>query len=254
MGGHERGGPRQAQARRGCGGGGARAMGVAGVGGGGWPGCCLQQADVQPVAPGGLSRTSTRQPTHPPALPSRLPRTSEEKKLKLRSPNFVVSDCRLSVRNIPPSWTEKQLRQAFVDAVRRGGGAVLGMLASWRGLEGVPAIPALPRPAPPCPALPCPAISSIPTSHQPASLPPAFAAPAQVKQRASKARPVVRQAKILVDEERPGPDGAPRSKGIGFVEFSEHEHALCALRQLNNNPKAFSKASSRARAGGRCRG
>ena len=62
-----------------------------------------------------------------------------------------------------------------------------------------------------------------------------------MKERASKAVPVVRQAKILLDAERPGPDGVPRSKGIGFVEFAEHEHALCALRQLNNNPKAFAK-------------
>lgn len=63
----------------------------------------------------------------------------------------------------------------------------------------------------------------------------------QVKERASKAQPVVKQAKILVDEARPGADGAPRSKGIGFIEFTEHEHALCALRQLNNNPDAFHK-------------
>lgn len=63
----------------------------------------------------------------------------------------------------------------------------------------------------------------------------------QVRERAKKAQPVVRQAKILLDEERAGPDGVPRSKGIGFVEFGEHEHALCALRQLNNNPDAFSK-------------
>ncbi|PRW57348.1 RNA-binding 28 isoform A [Chlorella sorokiniana] len=105
-------------------------------------------------------------------------RAAEEKKLKLRSPNFVVSDMRLSVRNIPTSWTEKQLKAAFIQAV---------------------------------------------------------------KQRASKAQPVVKQVKILMDEERTGADGTPRSKGIGFVEFTEHEHALCALRQLNNNPATFSK-------------
>lgn len=38
-------------------------------------------------------------------------------KLKLKSPNFTVSDMRLSVRNIPASWTEKQLKQAFITAV-----------------------------------------------------------------------------------------------------------------------------------------
>ena len=68
-----------------------------------------------------------------------------------------------------------------------------------------------------------------------------------MKERATKSQPVVKQAKILLDEERPGPDGAPRSKGIGFVEFTEHEHALCALRQLNNNPTAFSKVGAGSR-------
>lgn len=28
-------------------------------------------------------------------------------------------------------------------------------------------------------------------------------------------------------------------KGLFFVEFSKHEHALCALRQVNNNPEYF---------------
>ncbi len=41
----------------------------------------------------------------------------EEKKLKLKSPNFVVSETRLSVRNIPLLWTEKQLKQAAMAAV-----------------------------------------------------------------------------------------------------------------------------------------
>lgn len=61
-----------------------------------------------------------------------------------------------------------------------------------------------------------------------------------MKERASKAQPRVRQVKILL-EEGAGEGGAPRSKGIGFVEFEDHEHALCALRQLNNNPKPFGK-------------
>ena len=64
---------------------------------------------------------------------------------------------------------------------------------------------------------------------------------------------MVRQAKVLLEEERMGPDGAPRSKGIGFIEFAEHEHALCALRQLNNNPTTFTKARGSAGAGGGAR-
>ena len=31
-----------------------------------------------------------------------------------------------------------------------------------------------------------------------------------------------------------------KSKGFGFVEFTEHNHALKALRHLNNNPNIFS--------------
>jgi RNA recognition motif-containing protein len=30
--------------------------------------------------------------------------------------------------------------------------------------------------------------------------------------------------------------GEAKSRGVGFVEFDEHEHALACLRQLNNNP------------------
>jgi nucleolar protein 4 len=43
------------------------------------------------------------------------------------------------------------------------------------------------------------------------------------------------------DKERKGEDGNLRSKGMGFVEFTEHAHAIAALRELNNNPSVFSK-------------
>jgi RNA recognition motif-containing protein len=36
---------------------------------------------------------------------------------------------------------------------------------------------------------------------------------------------------------RVNPDGTLKSKGFGFVEFTEHIHALAALRKLNNNPE-----------------
>ena len=38
------------------------------------------------------------------------------------------------------------------------------------------------------------------------------------------------------------PARGPKTRGRGFVEFTEHEHALCALRQLNNNPQPFGEA------------
>jgi nucleolar protein 4 len=33
----------------------------------------------------------------------------------------------------------------------------------------------------------------------------------------------------------------PLSKGLGFIEFEKHEHAIVALRQMNNNPAVFTK-------------
>ena len=63
----------------------------------------------------------------------------------------------------------------------------------------------------------------------------------QVKERASKAEPSVKQVKILKDADKAGEAKAKSAKGKGFafVELTDHEHALCALRQLNNNPVPF---------------
>ncbi|OUS43221.1 hypothetical protein BE221DRAFT_194621 [Ostreococcus tauri] len=63
-----------------------------------------------------------------------------------------------------------------------------------------------------------------------------------VQKRATHAAPKVMHAKLLYDSERMDENGKPKNKGIGFVEFSEHEHALTALRALNNNPDAFTRA------------
>lgn len=48
------------------------------------------------------------------------------------------------------------------------------------------------------------------------------------------------QVKVLRDPTRLDAEGKPSSRGLAFAEFSDHEHALCALRQLNNNPTTFS--------------
>ncbi len=45
-------------------------------------------------------------------------RSAEEKKTKLKSPNFVISPTRLSFRNVPFSMTEAQLRALAVRAVK----------------------------------------------------------------------------------------------------------------------------------------
>ncbi len=62
---------------------------------------------------------------------------------------------------------------------------------------------------------------------------------AQVRERADKARPVVKQVKVLRNADKVDAAGKQASKGLAFVEFGDHEHALCALRQLNNNPAPF---------------
>ncbi|KAG6622414.1 GPI mannosyltransferase 3 [Phytophthora cinnamomi] len=63
----------------------------------------------------------------------------------------------------------------------------------------------------------------------------------------SKGNPTVkvRMAKVVRDMESAKAGKEPRSRGYGFVEFSEHLHALAALRILNNNPKYTSYAAGR---------
>ena len=48
---------------------------------------------------------------------------------------------------------------------------------------------------------------------------------------------------VLRDKQRRDAKGRPRSRGVAFVEFSEHIHALACLRVMNNNPK-FAKLSN----------
>ncbi|KAG2787720.1 hypothetical protein PC129_g7621 [Phytophthora cactorum] len=60
----------------------------------------------------------------------------------------------------------------------------------------------------------------------------------------------VRMAKVVRDMESVKAGKDPRSRGYGFVEFSEHLHALAALRILNNNPKYTSYAAGRVPASG----
>ncbi|KAL2477969.1 RNA-binding (RRM/RBD/RNP motif) family protein [Forsythia ovata] len=59
-----------------------------------------------------------------------------------------------------------------------------------------------------------------------------------VTSRATKQKPTIRQLKLLKDKK--GKEGEKsRPRGVAFVEFTEHQHALVALRVLNNNPDTF---------------
>jgi len=62
-----------------------------------------------------------------------------------------------------------------------------------------------------------------------------------VKERAKKAKPQIKHAKILMDAG--DGKGTPRSRGRAFVEFEDAEHALVCLRQMNNNPAPFGPAT-----------
>ncbi|XP_042227447.1 RNA-binding protein 28-like [Homarus americanus] len=47
------------------------------------------------------------------------------------------------------------------------------------------------------------------------------------------------EARIMRDFKDVDENGKPKSRGYGFVTFTEHEHALAALRKINNNPDIF---------------
>ncbi|KAF6163052.1 hypothetical protein GIB67_001380 [Kingdonia uniflora] len=56
---------------------------------------------------------------------------------------------------------------------------------------------------------------------------------------ASKQNPVIQQIKFLKDSKTGKITSKNYSRGVAFVEFTEHQHALVALRVLNNNPETF---------------
>ncbi|EAY92216.1 hypothetical protein OsI_13935 [Oryza sativa Indica Group] len=57
--------------------------------------------------------------------------------------------------------------------------------------------------------------------------------------RAHKQNPVIRKVNILKNEKKSSSTAQKHSRGVAFVDFQEHEHALVALRVLNNNPETF---------------
>ncbi|CAH9114105.1 unnamed protein product [Cuscuta epithymum] len=60
-----------------------------------------------------------------------------------------------------------------------------------------------------------------------------------VTSRATKQKPMIRQIKFLEDTKKGKLVVKNHSRGVAFVEFTEHQHALVALRVLNNNPGTF---------------
>ncbi|KAK9286920.1 hypothetical protein L1049_015327 [Liquidambar formosana] len=60
-----------------------------------------------------------------------------------------------------------------------------------------------------------------------------------VTSRATKQKPAIRQIKFLKNMKKGKVVSKNHSRGVAFVEFTEHQHALVALRVLNNNPETF---------------
>jgi len=125
-----------------------------------------------------------------------------EKKAKLKNPNFSVSKTRLSVRNLPLATTDKDLRKLFASATRQ-------RLAVGRQQR------------------------TTATSKADKAV------YDELDVEGAEAKVFVKQAKIVRSAERNAAEGGLRSRGFGFVEFSQHAHALAALRQVNNNPSYF---------------
>ena len=100
---------------------------------------------------------------------ARRKRAAEEKNSKLRSPNFFVSQTRLSIRNIPTAMDERALKALFISAVRRSRSVVVDRMVCVMGANAA--------------ALGYRTLLSF----------------MQVKERAAKARPLVKQVRIRLD-------------------------------------------------------
>ncbi|XP_073149549.1 uncharacterized protein [Henckelia pumila] len=60
-----------------------------------------------------------------------------------------------------------------------------------------------------------------------------------VVSRAKKQKPLIQQIKLLEDTKKVENGEKNGRRGVAFIEFTEHQHALVALRVLNNNPGTF---------------
>ncbi|OWF46848.1 RNA-binding protein 28-like [Mizuhopecten yessoensis] len=58
-------------------------------------------------------------------------------------------------------------------------------------------------------------------------------------QVAGDKKAVINESRIMVDLDRVNGQGKAKSRGYGFVNFTDHKHALQALREANNNPNLF---------------
>lgn len=86
-------------------------------------------------------------------------------------------------------------------------------------------------------------VQNLPKTMTDKQLKELFLRHAEVKDDTSVGPPKVKYSRIERDKNSKHIDAAgnPPSRGYGFVEFEKHEHALAALRAINNNPGVFEK-------------
>jgi len=133
-------------------------------------------------------------------------RAQAEKRKKLQNPLFFVSPYRLSIRNLAKSITNNEMKIACLKALKAGLTAGLVTptdMQSYITAQGKNAI------------LPAGGVDSV-TPFDPKT---------------------IKTAKVMLDNTRMR-GGVAQSRGFGFVEFSNHSHALACLRELNNLKKA----------------
>ena len=160
----------------------------------------------------------------------RRERYYREKKKKLDNPNFLVSRVRLSVRNLPLELEEKALKRIFVGAVREAMREERRQEREGRKKEEEEESAAI--------ALGQPIDEERRRRRR----------EGRETREAQRQTPIlVRQVKVVRDKERPGAGGLGRSKRYGFIEFSEHEHALRALRAVNNRKEVWGPGVSGGR-------
>lgn len=80
-------------------------------------------------------------------------------------------------------------------------------------------------------------VYNVPTTMKEKDLKPLFIN--AVLSRAKKQNPSIQQIKLLEDTIKKENAEKSGRRGVAFIEFTEHQHALVALRVLNNNPGTF---------------
>ena len=154
---------------------------------------------------------------------TKIQKSQAEKKKKLQNPLFFVSAHRLSVRNLQKGVDDNKLRALCLRAVRAG---LARELVTRKDVEM---------------QLIAQGVRSSERTADRLQVP-------------SVGKGCIKKVKVMVDQTRVGDGGKGHpSRGFGFVEFSEHAHALACVRELSNSKSYSTDASPTTMTGGRRR-